>query len=458
MRRSITTVCYNISIFILLFVKTQAQLQVAPNTYWICDSTTHTYVVLNNMGFQYNGQQRLIGSILKFTGTAYVSIDGNTEPELNIIEVSKEGGRTLRLFSNIRIANKIKFNEGMIDLNGHVLFLNSEAFLDTESGTSGCIATSGGYIELTAVLTQPVNVNPGNLGAIITTAQSPGKTIIRRGHIAQQNSNGGGSSILRYYDILPQQNTRLSASLQFNYLDKELNGLQEDMLVMAKRENDNEPWEAVGADERNTTLNYIVKKDIASFSRWTLTNTANALPVLWHSFTVYCNNDAFAINWSTEAEINTKKFVVQRSINGTQWEDIHTRPASGNSNTIQYYHYMDAAASAGDQYYRIMQTDADGKFSYSTIVKAQCSDADNIIVYPNPVTDNISVTVNSAHNNRKAEIILCNAVGMVVQRKNVQLHQGRSVLQLPVTGLAQGTYTLSVTLDKRIKKFKIIKQ
>ncbi|MCC6290083.1 MAG: T9SS type A sorting domain-containing protein [Chitinophagaceae bacterium] len=458
MQISITTACCNIFTFLLLLLKAEAQLQVAPNTYWICDSTTHTYVVLNDMGVEYNGAQHLIGSVFKFTGAAYVSIEGGTEPEFNIIEVSKQGAGTLRLFRDIQIANKVRFNEGLIDLNGNVLFLNSNAFLETESQASRCIGTTGGHIELTTILTQPVNVNPGNLGAIITTAQTPGKTIIRRGHISQQNNNGGGSSILRYYDILPQQNTRLSASLQFNYLDEELNGLMESRLILVKRETANDPWEATGEDEHNTVSNYVVKKDISSFSRWTLTNTDNALPVTWHSFSVQCNNNAFIINWSTAAESNTKSFIIQRSSNSSEWQDIHTLPASGNSNTLQQYSYIDGATLAGNQYYRIMQTDVDGNFSYSKVMKASCVNTDDIIVYPNPVKDNISVSINNTFNSREAEIILYNSAGAVLQRKRIQLQQGKSLLQLPVSGLPSGMYTLKIKLDKQVKHFKIIKQ
>lgn len=451
--------CCVIAVCILTAVNVKAQLQVTAGTHWVCDSSSHTYVVLNNTGIRYSGIQELIGSVFRFTGAAHASIDGASTASFNIIEIAKTGIGKITLGRNINVLNKVRFENGILDLDAHVLNLINDALLEGEAANARCIGNSGGYVQATAILKAPVKNNPGNLGAVIVSPDALGETVVRRGHVSQQNNNGGGSSVLRYYDILPQQNTRLSASLQFNYLDEELNGINEGRMVLMKRETDTGPWENMGADERDITQNYIIKKNITSFSRWTLSGIDNALPVIWRSFTVTCSGSAVVISWSTETEINTKDFIVQRSINGANdWENIFVQPASGNSAAPQAYHYTDASTSPGNLYYRIMQTDADGRFSYSPVVHAVCSSVEEVMIYPNPVTDVIWVSVNNIRRNQKVELVLRNTTGAIVLGKQLSIENGRSLLQLPVTGLAQGTYTLSVTLDKLMKSFKIVKQ
>ncbi|MFT3749746.1 MAG: T9SS type A sorting domain-containing protein [Agriterribacter sp.] len=437
-----------------------AQLQVAPGTHWVCNEATHTYTVLHNIGFQYNGPQQLLGSVFKFTGAAPVPVDGGANIMFNIIEVAKDGIGTVRLLHSINVYNKISFQSGMIDLNGNVLDLRDDAFIEGENATARCIGSAGGYVQVVTVLKAPVNSNPGNLGAVIISSDPLGETTIRRGHASQQNTNGGGSSVLRYYDILPQQNTRLSASLQFNYFDEELNGINEGRMVLVKKETAADPWEIVGADERNTTNNYIIKRGISSFSRWTLSGTDNALPVIWRSFTVTCSGNTVGISWTTETEINTKEFSVQCSTDGvSNWESINIQPASGNSTAPKTYYYTnDISASPGNLYYRVMQTDADGRFSYSPVVHAVCSSVEEVVVYPNPVTDMIWVAVNNIQHSKKVSLALRNAVGAVVLKKQLSLQPGRSVLQLPVTALPAGMYTLSVELNNLLKTFKVVKQ
>jgi hypothetical protein len=66
-------------------------------------------------------------------------------------------------------------------------------------------------------------INPGNLGAFITSAANVGVVTIRRGHVSQSGA-GLASSINRYYSITAENNTNLNATLRLKYFDAELNG------------------------------------------------------------------------------------------------------------------------------------------------------------------------------------------------------------------------------------------
>ncbi|MCB0726337.1 MAG: hypothetical protein KDD00_02660, partial [Ignavibacteriae bacterium] len=95
---------------------------------------------------------------------------------------------------------------------------------------------------------------------------SLGSTEIKRGHTVQNGLNGG-TSIKRYYDITPANNTGLNASLVFKYDDSELNGKPEPSLKLFKSTNSGSSWLFMGGNV-NIASNEITLNGITSFSRW----------------------------------------------------------------------------------------------------------------------------------------------------------------------------------------------
>jgi len=435
-----------------------AQLQVAAGTYWICDSSSHTYTVLNDLGIEYYGDNEQIGTIFKFTGTATAVINGNATSLYNIIEIAKTGVETLILSQNINVLNRVSFVSGMLDLNGHVLNLIDNAYLTGEKEGSGCIGPAGGYLQATVTLNAPVNHNPGNIGITLISESDLGKTVIRRGHAIQHTGVGNSGSIRRYYDISPQNNNRLSASLQFGYLDNELNGINEDDLTLVKQETDIDPWKNIGTDVRNTVENYVRKNNITRFSRWTLSSLSIALPVQWKFFNINCQQDKILISWSTESEFNTKSFIVQRSSDGIVWESIFQQNAGGNSIGIRNYRYEDKQPVSGDLYYRIMQTDLDGRFSYSPVLKSVCDVKEEVKVYPNPATEAIWISFYNNHLTAHADIRLYNALGAMIYHDALLVQQGRCLFKIPLSFMPRGMYTVAVIFQGKIKHYKIIRQ
>ena len=97
----------------------------------------------------------------------------------------------------------------------------------------------------------------------------------------------------------------------------------------------------------------------------------STLPVAWRSFTVVPRGNAAWLQWSTASEQNTRDFNVQHSIDGSNWTTISTLAAAGNSTAISNYSYLHADPVRGNNYYRIQQTDLDGKYIYSSVRQLQ---------------------------------------------------------------------------------------
>jgi hypothetical protein len=91
------------------------------------------------------------------------------------------------------------------------------------------------------------------------------------------------------------------------------------------------------------------------------------LPVKFESFTLIYSNQNVQLQWKTSEEINASYFEAERSYNGSDWTVIANVTAKGNSSIINIYTATDKNITARVVYYRIRETDVDGKFIYSIV-------------------------------------------------------------------------------------------
>jgi hypothetical protein len=118
-------------------------------------------------------------------------------------------------------------------------------------------------------------------------------------------------------------------------------------------------------------------------------NAFITLPVQWQSFSAFKQNQGAILEWSTASEQNTKNFIIQRSPDARIWKDLATVAAAGNSSAVTSYSYEDVQPQAGVNYYRIQQTDIDGRLSYSDVKFVQFSNQASgwFTLQTNPVLD-----------------------------------------------------------------------
>jgi hypothetical protein len=346
------------------------------------------------------------------------------------------------LQNHILVNNQVSFTTGLLNLNNYNITLDAAASLSGESETSRITGTTGGYVQITSNLNAPSAVNPGNLGAVITSTQNLGSTLIRRGHVSQKNGWGTGNSIFRYYDITPANNTALNATVNYNYFDAELNSLDENALIVATT-TDNITWTNQGFDARNTATNIVTKSGFASFGRITLSTPLNALPLVWGSFNTVCKDNGVTITWKTMQESNTSVFYVRRSSNGRDWQTIASLPAAGNSSSTITYSYTDGLSFPG-ALYRLVQEDRNGAQTVSPFLQSNCTVSDALAVYPNPVYNSCWVSIQSA-GNRTVMMRLYDSKGVLVKQQLESVQTGGSQIAFSMNGLAQGVYNLVVS-------------
>jgi hypothetical protein len=88
-----------------------------------------------------------------------------------------------------------------------------------------------------------------------------------------------------------------------------------------------------------------------------------ALPITLLSFTGAQTLDAVNLTWTTESEVNNDFFVVQRSTDGINFDDIGTVDGNGTSIYKHSYAFSDPAPMGGINYYRLLQVDFGALYS-----------------------------------------------------------------------------------------------
>jgi len=185
------------------------------------------------------------------------------------------------------------------------------------------------------------------------------------------------------------------------------------------------------------TVTYTTSSPTCTITRnFTISGTSGSLPVTWETVSAEKQNGQSVLRWSTASEQNTKDFVVQHSLNTTDWSALSTIPAAGNSTTTRNYSYVHQNPLKGINYnyYRILQRDLDDKFSYSKIVSIVFNEPGaDLQVYPNPAEDVVTVFISE-----EQEVSLLNAAGALVWKS--KLPAGRT--QLPLVKFSSGLYFL----------------
>ena len=104
-------------------------------------------------------------------------------------------------------------------------------------------------------------------------------------------------------------------------------------------------------------------------SQYTIRN-ARILPVELTSFSGTAENDAVSLDWNTAMEESFDKFVVERSEDGYQFEDIGEVQANGSSSTYQFKDKQIPVFSTV-LFYRLKMTDLNKQYEYSKMISVK---------------------------------------------------------------------------------------
>ena len=203
---------------------------------------------------------------------------------------------------------------------------------------------------------------------------------------------------------------------------------------------------------------YMLQANISSFSSFYFGSEGSTLPLELLYFRGNLQGNTVNLQWETSNEINTSHFVVERSMDGTNFENINTVAGAGTALGSSKYAYPDQDINNQPSlifYYRLKMVDRDGSFKYSNIITITLPDVtDKLIVYPNPSEGIINIRITTTASGT-AKWKLINNTGRVVMNQTHHLRKGKNDFLINLELLPSGVYYFMLSgegiTDQKVK-------
>lgn len=154
------------------------------------------------------------------------------------------------------------------------------------------------------------------------------------------------------------------------------------------------------------------------------------------------------LSWSTNYEKENQHFAVMRAGSDLNFEEIGQVLSQGNSETPQFYTFMDREPSQGISYYQLKNVDINGQATLSDIRSIETNRSGKTIsVSPNPNNGQFSLEL-AIQKTGNYSIQIVSSEGKVVYQTNLLLESGNHVLPMNKVALLKGTYLVRATNEK----------
>ncbi len=423
----------------------------------------------NNASITIKGNWTVSGTATFTEGTGTITLSGSANSQT----ITNPSGETFNILTinntyttepqiilndNVSVSLTLNMTDGVIqsDANNILIMLNASSTTvgSAASYVSGPMRYNMAVSATTRTLNFPIGKNSLYGGASLrvthTAATSYTYTaeVIASSAMALNYTLAAGTdrvSNLRYWNITRgttaapnvTSNANLSTGtvgtaprLTLYYVaEDEVN--QPSTLTVVKNVNGGSVWFNTVGTASGSPSGSIVTSDpstnFTSFSFFTLANLTggtNPLPIELLSFSAVLRNDAVELKWSTASETNNDHFTIERSTHPEHFEAIAEEDGKGTAKQLNTYRITDPSPLYGRSYYRLKQTDFDGKFTYSEL---RTIDYDGpafatLTAFPNPVnTQTLTLKIEGLKDASELPVQILNLRGQKVFDKVIEV-------------------------------------
>ena len=172
------------------------------------------------------------------------------------------------------------------------------------------------------------------------------------------------------------------------------------------------------------------------------------------SFNGKLQNSLAQLSWNTSPETTPVHFIVERSIDGRNYNSVATLAGGNNNNR---YLYTDPRQVSGTVWYRIIMVTQSGKKKYSSVIQLRDNNSEldiTNVVNPFNGTLNFNVIIPA---NTEVSIELLDMAGRKVFSTEKLVYTGSNSLSLDTKSIAPGIYTLRVGTKEKYLVKRVIK-
>ena len=190
---------------------------------------------------------------------------------------------------------------------------------------------------------------------------------------------------------------------------------------------------------------------------------AYVLPCEITHFAADLQGNRVLIDWTVLCRQDIAHFVVQRSAGSANFEDVAIINGRSAVNEAEHYEAFDnlEGVNASVIHYRLKSVLRNGQLRYSAVasVRRDQQDLQNVVLFPNPVTSQLQVSLYLNHSTR-ASIHIIDGNGKRIAEHRHTLVPGTNVVTYAETrSLPNGIYYLRIDLGSEtiIRKFSVLR-
>ncbi len=167
-------------------------------------------------------------------------------------------------------------------------------------------------------------------------------------------------------------------------------------------------------------------------------------------------NNFVELLWITASEINNDYFTIEKADENEFFEQVTTIPGVGNSNVTQVYKMVDDQKCEGICYYRLKQTDFDGKTTtydaVGVVVENKELNLQEVKLYPNPLRGNTVTLELPISENQEVNFFVNDLLGREYVSDITMIDRGDySMIIMEFNQmLPKGIYLISMIVNKEI--------
>ncbi|MBI1223659.1 MAG: HYR domain-containing protein [Bacteroidetes bacterium] len=164
------------------------------------------------------------------------------------------------------------------------------------------------------------------------------------------------------------------------------------------------------------------------------------------------------LNWLGSGNCDVAYFVVERSADGIQFNDLEKVQAQAQSQLPTLYSYADETPFYGKNYYRIRTVMEDSSTVVSTVFETDFMvDFESIFVYPNPATNEVILHV-FPFNGLPAFVFIADSKGQIVFQNRYDMLDNEAI-KFDLTDYAPGIYSIYLQADnqrEQVRRFSVL--
>lgn len=415
-------------------------------------------------------------------GTLNLANGSNTLRSLTV-DLTGTNSPSITLGNALNISSNISFTNGFMNLGNNDLTIGSAATLSGGSTTSFVVTNGSGRLVnqgigatgKTGLVIYPVGVNNTSYTpvALMNAGTTDDFSVGVLDNVYTHYVNDVPSTVPLTTNVVDRTwlvsegtagGSNATLYVQWNAAE-ELSGFDRSNCFLSHYSNSTNFWypgptgAASGSNPYTQSMTGIV-----SFSPFGVGTNPSPLPLELISFNGKLTGEDAMISWTTANEREMRDYVLERSINGSDFTAINTAKPLTSTEPKRLYQYRDAnvtALNAPQVFYRLKMEENSGNYRYSDVatINVDRSHQPMVSIVPNPVSGNILTLNTSGSTAGNATVKIIDLTGRIQLAATIteQDFQNNKI-SYNVANLVPGFYILQVENNDWKQSLKFSKQ